>query len=97
MAYLLVAHGSRDRRYGAAFDELAARVRSRLIAAKSLTHSQPIPAIGIATLECSAIPLHQQIERFALEIVGEEGDRPLHLLPLFLLPGAMLWKTFPPR
>lgn len=59
----------------------------------------PEPIIGTASLECSPLPLHQQIEQFVdkLQPAVAEGDRPptLLVLPLFLLAGVHVMEDIP--
>ncbi|NEO84826.1 MAG: sirohydrochlorin chelatase [Spirulina sp. SIO3F2] len=89
-AYLLIAHGSRDRRSQEAFAALARQLTTRL----SVMMSQSV-LVGTAYLELSSQPLHQQIVQFAHHAVAESTSTELHLLPLFLLPGMHVRDDIP--
>lgn len=89
-AYLLIAHGSRDRRSQEAFAALARQLNVRL----SAMTSQPVP-VGTAYLELSNQPLHQQVVQFAHHTVAESASTEIHLLPLFLLPGMHVRDDIP--
>ena len=52
------------------------------------------PLVGTATLEASATPLAQQIERFA-QTALEQGMRQVVLVPLFLLAGVHVQEDLP--
>lgn len=78
-AYLLVTHGSRDLRYQVAIAQLAAQVQQHLSA-----------TVGMATLECSPLALHQQIEQFC-----EHWSDDVQIVPLFLLPGVHVMEDIP--
>jgi sirohydrochlorin cobaltochelatase len=77
-AYLLVTHGSRDPRPAQAIADLAEMVQQKL-------HTR----VGTAVLECSDIPLHEQIQHFS------QGIDPLYIVPLFLLPGVHVMEDIP--
>ncbi|AFY34074.1 sirohydrochlorin chelatase [Calothrix sp. PCC 7507] len=86
-SYLLVSHGSRDRRPEIAMQQLAALVN----------HNQS-KSVGIACLEVSPQPLHEQIKQFA-KSCGEAqplvlGHR-LKIVPIFLLPGVHVMSDIP--
>jgi sirohydrochlorin cobaltochelatase len=85
-AYLLVSHGSRDPRPEIAMQQLAKLVCNKL------PHSEHL--VGIAALEMSPQPLHEQIRQFAQSIVGSGCDR-LKIVPLFLLPGVHVMTDIP--
>lgn len=89
-AYLLIAHGSRDRRSLAAFAALAQQLTPRLRSV--VPHAA---AVGTACLELSRQPLHQQIIQFAHRTVAESAVTELYLLPLFLLPGMHVRDDIP--
>lgn len=89
-AYLLIAHGSRDRRSQAAFAALAQQLTPRLRSA-----TPQFAAVGTAYLELSRQPLHQQIIQFANRTVAESAITELYLLPLFLLPGMHVRDDIP--
>ncbi len=78
-AYLLVSHGSRDRRPQIAMQELAALIRSR----GSL--------VDVGYLELSQESLHEQIRLFALRTLQPH----LKILPLFLQPGVHVMEDIP--
>jgi sirohydrochlorin cobaltochelatase len=78
-AYLLVTHGSRDLRYQIAIAQLADQVQQHL--------SVPV---GMATLECSPLALHQQIEQFCNHRTDD-----VQIVPLFLLPGVHVMEDIP--
>jgi sirohydrochlorin ferrochelatase len=52
------------------------------------------PLVGTAALECTPIPLHQQIQEFASQVMTA-GKNPLQILPLFLLPGVHVREDIP--
>ncbi|MFN6461400.1 MAG: sirohydrochlorin chelatase [Nostoc sp. DedVER02] len=89
-AYLLVSHGSRDRRPEIAMQQLARLVCQKL----SSEH-----LVSIATLEMSPQPLHEQIQEFAKSAFGEckpsENQNRLKIVPLFLLPGVHVMTDIP--
>lgn len=85
-AYLLVSHGSRDPRPEMAMQQLAKLVRNKLPDSKQL--------VGIAALELSAQPLHEQIRQFA-ESALAAGCSSLKIVPLFLLPGVHVMTDIP--
>ncbi|ACK66306.1 cobalamin (vitamin B12) biosynthesis CbiX protein [Rippkaea orientalis PCC 8801] len=81
-AYLLVTHGSRDRRPQIALENLAILVKQRL------SVRTPI-IIETASLELTPIPLAQKIEQLALK------SKNLTIIPLFLLPGVHVREDIP--
>ncbi len=91
-AYLLVSHGSRDRRPEIAMQQLAALVN----------HNQS-KSVGIACLEVSPQPLHEQIQQFAKSVFTSGCEDPpllvlgnrLKIVPLFLLPGVHVMSDLP--
>ncbi|MEH1951160.1 MAG: sirohydrochlorin chelatase [Nostoc sp.] len=89
-AYLLLSHGSRDRRPEIAMQQLARLVCQKL----SSEH-----LVGIAALEMSPQPLHEQIQQFAKSAFGDypksENENRLKIVPLFLLPGVHLMTDIP--
>jgi sirohydrochlorin cobaltochelatase len=82
-AYLLVTHGSRDRRPEHAIAHLA-----QLIQQKS--HA----LIGTAALECMPLPLHEQIRQFSEDALAQ-GISHIQIVPLFLLPGVHVMEDIP--
>ncbi len=75
IAYLLVAHGSRDPQFAQAVEALAETLREQYRSAK---------AVGTAYLELAPTSLEAQIAVFARQSGGTE----LRILPLFLAPGV---------
>lgn len=96
-AYLLVSHGSRDPRPEIAMQELARLVSEKLHKNHNQTNSEHL--VGIATLEMSQKPLHEQIKEFANTAFGvrkvSENRNHLKILPLFLLPGVHVMTDIP--
>lgn len=87
-AYLLVSHGSRDPRPETAMQQLAESVKHKLT-----RHNQE-KLVGIASLEVSLQPLHEQIKQFAHNALATGYNR-LKIIPLFLLPGVHVMKDIP--
>jgi sirohydrochlorin cobaltochelatase len=87
-AYLLVSHGSRDPRPETAMQQLAEMVKHKLP-----SHNQE-KLVGIACLEVSPQPLHEQIKQFAHNALAAGYNR-LKIIPLFLLPGVHVMKDIP--
>ncbi|MHC5745517.1 MAG: sirohydrochlorin chelatase [Nostoc sp.] len=89
-AYLLLSHGSRDRRPEIAMQQLARLVCQQL----SSEH-----LVGIAALEMSPQPLHEQIQQFAKNAFGDcpqsQNENRLKIVPLFLLPGVHVMTDIP--
>ena len=79
-AYLLVAHGSRDPRPAQIVNHLAE------IMAQQLGECP----VGTAALDCQPEPLHQQLLDFYQQV-----QRPVRILPLFLLPGVHVKEDIP--
>jgi sirohydrochlorin cobaltochelatase len=50
--------------------------------------------VGTAALELAPVPLHQQIQQFALWALGQ-GVQHLQIVPLFLLPGVHVMEDIP--
>jgi sirohydrochlorin cobaltochelatase len=96
-AYLLLSHGSRDRRPEIAMRQLAKLVCEKLPKNHNLSNSEHL--VGIAALEMSPQPLHEQIQQFAQSAFGERKLSPnenrLKIVPLFLLPGVHLMTDIP--
>ncbi|BDI14576.1 sirohydrochlorin chelatase [Nostoc cf. commune SO-36] len=99
-AYLLVSHGSRDRRPEIAMQQLAKLVHNKLSENHNLSNSEHL--VGIAALEMSPQPLHEQIQQFANSVFGDGGLRTLSqnenrlkIVPLFLLPGVHVMTDIP--
>lgn len=82
-AYLLVSHGSRAPRPQAAMAQLATLIRSKVQA-----------PIGIATLECSPLALHEQIHQFSQTLIPQNIHH-IQIVPLFLLPGVHVVEDIP--
>lgn len=108
-AYLLVSHGSRDPRPQIAMAKLADSIQQKMQAlcsqpcaaseestfGNTVTFSPPAPPlIGIATLECAPLPLHEQIQQFSSAAIAR-GIRNVQIVPLFLLPGVHVTKDLP--
>ncbi|MBD2386998.1 sirohydrochlorin chelatase [Cylindrospermum sp. FACHB-282] len=85
-AYLLVFHGSRDPRPEIAMQQLA-----KLVCKKLPDNEQ---MVGVAALELSSQPLHEQIRQFAQTCLACGCDR-LKIVPLFLLPGVHVITDIP--
>ncbi|WP_414519746.1 sirohydrochlorin chelatase [Nostoc sp. PCC 9305] len=89
-AYLLLSHGSRDPRPEIAMQQLARLVCQKL----SSEH-----LVGIAALEMSPQPLHEQIQQFAKSAFGDyslsQNENRLKIVPLFLLPGVHVMTDIP--
>jgi sirohydrochlorin cobaltochelatase len=85
-AYLLVSHGSRDRRPEIAMQQLAVLVANKL--------QIPEKLVGTASLEVCPEPLHEQIRRFAQGAVLLGCGR-LKIIPIFLLPGVHVMTDIP--
>jgi sirohydrochlorin cobaltochelatase len=83
-ACLLVSHGSHDPRPALAAAQLAEQV----------TQLSPHLWVKTAVLECSPLPLHQQIQDFAQAAIAQNCTH-LYLLPLFLLPGVHVMEDIP--
>ncbi|MBG1269104.1 sirohydrochlorin chelatase [Nostoc sp. WHI] len=90
-AYLLVSHGSRDRRPEIAMQELAKLVSNKLPNSEHL--------VGIAALEMSSQALHEQIQQFAKSAFCNgrvsQNENNLKIVPLFLLPGVHVMTDIP--
>lgn len=128
-AYLLVFHGSRDRRPQKAAEALAQffaeriqhsdpmsfatgkTVRSglqdsflekNLAASRGTSPEATIPAqskvpVGVASLECSDQPLHEQIIQFVRTLPASQASQQtlIQVLPLFLLQGVHVMEDIP--
>ncbi|MCC5614721.1 sirohydrochlorin chelatase [Nostoc sp. CHAB 5836] len=103
-AYLLVSHGSRDRRPEIAMQQLAKLVCKKLPKNQNSSNSEHL--VGIAALEMNPQPLHEQIVEFAQSAFGDvcgglrlrkvsENENYLQILPLFLLPGVHVMSDIP--
>ncbi|MBL1199751.1 MAG: sirohydrochlorin chelatase [Nostoc sp. GBBB01] len=96
-AYLLVSHGSRDRRPEIAMQELARLVCQKLEKNHNQTSGEHL--VGIAALEMTQKPLHQQIQEFAKTAFGcdkvSANHHRLKIVPLFLLPGVHVMTDIP--
>ncbi|MCW5315026.1 sirohydrochlorin chelatase [Nostoc sp. KVJ3] len=96
-AYLLVSHGSRDRRPEVAMQQLAKLVCKKLPKNHNALNSEHL--VGIAALEMSLQPLHEQIQQFAKSAFGNrqlfQKDNCLKIVPLFLLPGVHVMTDIP--
>jgi sirohydrochlorin cobaltochelatase len=93
VAYLLVSHGSSEPQPQIAAEQLAGLVQQQLeVRQQSLNPHRPL--VGTAALECTPVPLHQQIQLFASQAIAL-GIKRLQILPLFLLPGVHLREDIP--
>jgi sirohydrochlorin ferrochelatase len=104
-AYLLVSHGSRDPRPEIAMQQLAELLRCVLRSEFDNSHNQSVVAaevlsplsyeklVGVAYLEMSSEPLHEQIKQFAKSIASECNC--IKIIPLFLLPGVHAMTDIP--
>ncbi|MBD2510004.1 sirohydrochlorin chelatase [Nostoc muscorum FACHB-395] len=101
-AYLLVSHGSRDPRPEVAMQQLAKLVCNKLPNNYNPSSSEHL--VGIAALEMSPQPLHEQIQKFAKSAFGDAGvglhqlsqnENRLKIVPLFLLPGVHVMTDIP--
>lgn len=106
-AYLLVYHGSRDPRPEQAVKTLAnlfrqqIKINESLVSVhQSINHATTLltkpqdPFVEVASLELSAIPLHQNIIKFAHQATTL-GFTQLQIIPLFLLPGVHVKEDIP--
>lgn len=104
-ATLLVCHGSRDTRSQIAAERLLYLVREHycldnpILKAETgkftnlLTKSPP-PLLELGFLECSEIPLHQQIEGLAQKAIAQNCPF-LQIFPLFLSSGVHVKEDIP--
>jgi sirohydrochlorin ferrochelatase len=96
-AYLLVSHGSRDRRPEIAMQQLASLVCQKLPKNHNSVNNEYL--VGIAALEMSPQPLHEQIQQFAQRAFGDgrisQKENRLKIVPLFLLPGVHVMTDIP--
>ncbi len=101
-AYLLVFHGSRDRRYQVAVEQLTQLVcdvqtrreaSGRSGSGSLVTHSAET-FVGMGLLELHPLPLHEQIREFA-ERSFAAGIHSIQVLPIFLLPGVHVMEDIP--
>ncbi|MBD2524640.1 sirohydrochlorin chelatase [Nostoc sp. FACHB-133] len=101
-AYLLVSHGSRDPRPEVAMQQLAKLVCNKLPNNYNPSSSEHL--VGIAALEMSPQPLHEQIQKFAKSAFGDawvglhkpsQNENRLKIVPLFLLPGVHVMTDIP--
>ncbi|MCC5663963.1 sirohydrochlorin chelatase [Nostoc sp. CHAB 5784] len=103
-SYLLVFHGSRDPRPEIAMQQLAKLVCNKLPENHNALNSAH--QVGIAALEMSPQPLHEQIQEFAKSAFGDvcgglrqsklsQNENRLKIVPLFLLPGVHVMTDIP--
>ncbi len=96
-AYLLVSHGSRDRRPEIAMQQLAKLVCNKLPKTHNALNSEHL--VGIAALEMSPQLLHKQIQEFAKSAFRDrkpsQNQNRLKIVPLFLLPGVHVMTDIP--
>ncbi|MEH2323958.1 MAG: sirohydrochlorin chelatase [Nostoc sp.] len=96
-AYLLVSHGSRDRRPEIAMQQLAKLVHNKLPESHKALNSEHL--VGIAALEMNPQPLHEQIQEFAKRAFDDckpsQNQKRLKIVPLFLLPGVHVMTDIP--
>ncbi len=88
VGYLLVIHGSRDRRTQIGVQQLAEQVRDEL------AHRGEKAPVDIGTLELGELRLHAQIEQWG-DHLRQQGISYLHIIPLFLLPGTHVMEDIP--
>ncbi|QLE40534.1 sirohydrochlorin chelatase [Nostoc sp. C052] len=97
-AYLLLSHGSRDRRPEIAMQQLARLVCDKLPKNHNSVNSDE-HLVGIAALEMGSQPLHEQIQQFAKSAFGgrnrSQNVNRLKIVPLFLLPGVHVMSDIP--
>ncbi|MBW4456230.1 MAG: sirohydrochlorin chelatase [Nostoc indistinguendum CM1-VF10] len=95
--YLLVSHGSRDRRPEIAMQQLAKLIHNKLSENHNALNSEHL--VGIAALEMSPQPLHEQIQEFAKSAFRyrkpSQNHNRLKIVPLFLLPGVHVMTDIP--
>jgi sirohydrochlorin cobaltochelatase len=88
IAYLLVAHGSRDPYFAQSVNRVAAAcarsISTRSISTRSISTRSISTTVGAAYLELAATSLTNQITVFARQL----GCQELRILPLFLAPGV---------
>ena len=60
----------------------------------TLVSPAPTYWVETATLACSPISLHQQIQQFAQKVITVGGDS-IEIVPLFLLPGVHVYEDIP--
>ncbi|QFS42983.1 sirohydrochlorin chelatase [Nostoc sphaeroides] len=96
-AYLLVSHGSRDRRPEIAMQQLAKLVYNKLPESHNALNGAHL--VGIAALEMNPLPLHEQIQEFAKRAFDDrklsQNENRLKIVPLFLLPGVHVMTDIP--
>ena len=103
-AYLLVSHGSRDRRPEIAMQQLAKLVHNKLSENHNALNNEH--QVGIAALEMNPQPLHEQIQQFAQSAFGDgwvgihqsklsQNQNRIKIVPLFLLPGVHVMTDIP--
>ncbi|MFN6483187.1 MULTISPECIES: sirohydrochlorin chelatase [unclassified Nostoc] len=96
-AYLLLSHGSRDPRPEIAMQHLARLVCQKLPKKPNSVNNEHL--VGIAALEMSPQPLHEQIQQFAKSAFGDgtvsQNKNHLKIVPLFLLPGVHVMTDIP--
>ena len=103
-AYLLVSHGSRDRRPEIAMQQLAKLVHNKLSENHNALNNEH--QVGIAALEMNPQPLHEQIQQFAKSAFDDawvglhqsklsQNENRIKIVPLFLLPGVHVMTDIP--
>ena len=101
-AYLLVFHGSRDRRYQVAVEQLTQLVCDIQMHRQASEHSRSgnlathsaETFVGMGLLELHPLALHEQIREFA-ERSFAAGIHSIQVLPVFLLPGVHVMEDIP--
>ncbi|MBW4684193.1 MAG: sirohydrochlorin chelatase [Komarekiella atlantica HA4396-MV6] len=99
-AYLLVSHGSRDPRPEIAMQKLAQLLGNKLdnsynqAASTGGVFPDCQNQVGVAYLEASSEPLHEQIRQFAKSALAA-GCNHLEIIPLFLLSGVHVMTDIP--
>lgn len=92
--YLLVFHGSRDRRSTASVAQLAQLVREQISHSDQSQEHLTKPLVSIASLEFGSVSLAVAIEELAQE-AQSLGYQNLKIFPLFLLPGVHVSDDIP--
>ena len=107
-AYLLITHGSRDRRPQIALEKLTSLVRQQLeTRPNNLTKDAKLslkkdmsmslrnpPLVSTACLELASMPLHESIRQFGQK-VQQRNVKQIQILPLFLLTGVHVTEDIP--
>ncbi|MDZ8184078.1 MAG: CbiX/SirB N-terminal domain-containing protein [Nostoc sp. ChiSLP02] len=96
-AYLLVYHGSSDSRPEIAMQELARLLRNKFDKNSAGANTEEL--LGIAALEMSQKPLHEEIKQFTETAFSRNkashDEKRLKIFPLFMLPGVHVMTDIP--